>query len=324
MSQPEIILRLNAMGDILLLVPVLREFARLETQIHLVINRRWAELAEFLPAQVHFFNGPASMLKLIADLQKLEPEAIHDLQGKLSTIAMRLLIKAPRATDYRKRSLTEQLQSITGRFPLRFTDQRPVWQKYADTCGVSITEPNPLLNLPDDYLTECSSLLSQFGLQKKRFFFIHADAAKAGKALPAPLLPSIATALGQTAVLTGTGSEPVILPDNAIDLRNKISLRQLPGFFHLSSGVVSSDSGPMHLARAVDVPVVGIFIQTAPSLGFSPVPGKQVLIISRELECKPCSLHGHRSVCPLGHFACRNLDHAEVTKKIRNFFGALA
>jgi heptosyltransferase-2 len=87
----------------------------------------------------------------------------------------------------------------------------------------------------------------------------------------------------------------------------------------LSAGIISSDSGPMHLARACEIPVVGIFVQTDPSLGFSPVPGKNVMVISNPLPCKPCSLHGQRQVCPEGHFACRKFNPEEVAEKISRF-----
>lgn len=65
---------------------------------------------------------------------------------------------------------------------------------------------------------------------------------------------------------------------------------------------VTHDSGLMHLAAASDRPVVALFGSTSPVLGFSPCgPGHAV--ISRELACQPCTVHG-RNACPLGHFRC--------------------
>ena len=318
-QQPEILLRLNAMGDILLLVPTLREFERKGIETHLVINERWLELSEFLPAKVHIFKRALGLWHLAEELQQLKPAAVHDLQGKLATIALRLMIKAPRKTQYIKRGMREQLRAIAGKFPLHFADQRPIWQKYAQTCGLAISKPDARLNLSEAYLQESRQLLKDFSLAPHQFIAVHADASKPGKALPQSLVENLQAEAKLPLVQIGTGTGPAAT-DKIVDLRNRISLHQLPGFLHLSAGLVSSDSGPMHLGRAVDIPVAGVFIQTSPSLGFAPVDGDKNLIISRQLPCKPCSLHGQRAICPEGHFACRDLDWPETVAQIFAFF----
>lgn len=320
MLQVELILRLNAMGDILLTVPTLRAMQARGITPHLLIHRRWHELAEFLPAKVHFYKGAAAMPRLLKELQRLEPLAIHDLQGKIATIAIRLWLKAPKTTEYIKRSLSEQLMAIRGRYPLMFADQRPVWQKYAQTCCLAIAEPDPSLNLDEKYLEQSRKLLHSFNLREKQFIAIHADASKPGKVLPRNFLETLARNAETTLVFIGTGSGEIPESERIIDLRNQLSLRELPGLLKLAGGLVSSDSGPMHLGRAVNTPVAGIFLQTSPALGFSPVPGPKVLIISEELNCKPCSLHGQREECPEGSFACRKLNAGQNSADILAFF----
>jgi len=69
-----------------------------------------------------------------------------------------------------------------------------------------------------------------------------------------------------------------------------------------AQAAVSNDSGLMHLAAAVGVPVVAVFGSTHPALGFAPAgPGHAVLVSGR--WCQPCTLHG-RPGCPLGHHGC--------------------
>lgn len=319
MPQIEVILRLNAMGDILLVVPTLRELEKLGIETHMVIHQRWSELAEFLPARIHLFSGTGSILKLASQLKSLQPDAIHDLQGKLATIALRIMIKANRKTVYKKREFSEQLRAFKNLYPLSFADQRPVWQKYADTCGVKIEKANPLLNLSKGYLFKSKELINSLSLIPKEFLLFHPDASKSGKIVPAKLVDALVEKSKKQIVLIGTGSSSFNLPDSVIDLRNKITLNELPGLMSFSAGLISADSGPMHLARAVDIPVVAIFVQTDPSLGFSPVPGKRVLIVSKTLPCKPCSLHGQREICPEQHFACKNLDPEKTASEIHSF-----
>lgn len=320
-SKKEIIIRLTAMGDILLTIPLLRAMQAHGTQVHLVISHRWKDLAEFLPAKTHLFNGTGTLLKLASRLKGLKAAAMFDLQGKVASIALRNLVNAPITRSYSKRTLNEQCMAATRRYPLRFSDQKPVWQKYAMTCSVDISTPDPRLELTADYMAESRALLAQLGLSEKKFMLIHPDASMPGKSLKPELVRAIADKLKHKVAIIGTSDHDLDLHDSCVDLRSQFKLRQLPGLMKLSAGVISSDSGPMHMARAVEVPLAAIFLQTCPSLGFAPVPGHQVLIISRELECKPCSLHGQREKCPEGHFNCQNLDLAAVSSEISEFMG---
>lgn len=322
MPEREIVLRLNAMGDILLAVPTLRAMASNDVEVHLVVNSRWQALTSFLPAHTHLFAGTGSLIRLGKELKSLNPRALFDLQGKLSTIALRSLVGAPITRIYQKRSLHEQFSAISRQYPLRLFDQRPVWQKYAEVCGVDVSEPDPSLNLSDAYLQECRDIFTGAGLQEKKFIAIHPEASKPGKELTQALLTQLQKDSPLLTVVIGTAKSTLQVTSPHLDMRNRFELYHLPGFLKLSAGVISSDSGPMHLARAVNTPLAAIFLQTCPSLGFSPVPAANTLVISRELPCKPCSLHGQNDTCPEGHFACRDLEAASTAAQIFNFLTA--
>jgi heptosyltransferase-2 len=69
-----------------------------------------------------------------------------------------------------------------------------------------------------------------------------------------------------------------------------------------AQAAVTNDTGLMHVAAAVGVPVVAVFGSTHPALGFAPAgAGHAALVSSR--GCQPCTLHG-RPACPLGHHGC--------------------
>ena len=89
---------------------------------------------------------------------------------------------------------------------------------------------------------------------------------------------------------------------DAINLVNRISLRELPAAIGRCAVFVTNDSGPMHIAVGRKVPTVAIFCATTPELGFYPYSADAV-VIQRELSCRPCSSHGGRR-CPLGHAHC--------------------
>jgi heptosyltransferase-2 len=66
--------------------------------------------------------------------------------------------------------------------------------------------------------------------------------------------------------------------------------------------MVANDSGLMHLAGALGVPVVGLFGPTTPEDGFWVWAG-QGRALGVELPCRPCARFGGPR-CPIGDHAC--------------------
>ena len=79
-------------------------------------------------------------------------------------------------------------------------------------------------------------------------------------------------------------------------------LRTLASVMAHCACVVSNDSGLMHVAHAVDAPVVAVFGPTTPEFGFFP-PDARSVVFSDEFDCKPCDVHGGNE-CRKGRAVC--------------------
>jgi ADP-heptose:LPS heptosyltransferase len=64
-----------------------------------------------------------------------------------------------------------------------------------------------------------------------------------------------------------------------------------------------NDSGPLHLASAMNAPTTAYFCSTVPSFGFGPLAEDAEIKEVLNLDCRPCGLHGHKA-CPKEHFKC--------------------
>lgn len=81
---------------------------------------------------------------------------------------------------------------------------------------------------------------------------------------------------------------------NAISIAGKTNIKELIEIMRKAKFVVSNDSGPMHIAAALGVPVFAIFGPTNP-LRTGPY-GKGHIIIRKGVECSPCYKRSCRDI----------------------------
>jgi len=66
-----------------------------------------------------------------------------------------------------------------------------------------------------------------------------------------------------------------------------LSLRQFAGLLSGAKLVITNDTGPLHLACALNIPVLAVFACTDPAL-FGPHRAEQARVIARHPTCDPC------------------------------------
>lgn len=105
----------------------------------------------------------------------------------------------------------------------------------------------------------------------------------------------------------------------AIDLCGRTRLEDAVDLLAAASGCISNDSGLMHVAAALDVPLVALFGSTSPEHTPPLSPAAQVLRLG--LDCAPC----FQRTCPLGHHRClRDISPAQVLAALAPALPALS
>ena len=93
---------------------------------------------------------------------------------------------------------------------------------------------------------------------------------------------------------------------NVENLCGKLSLLQSAALMRDAERNYVNDSGPLHLASAMNANVTAFFCSTVPNFGFGPLSEDSEIKEVQNLDCKPCGLHGYKE-CPKGHFKCGRL-----------------
>jgi heptosyltransferase-1 len=157
---------------------------------------------------------------------------------------------------------------------------------------------------------EVERILKREGIaQRRRLVAVNPVAQWETKLWPnrrfAALADRLAREYGADIVFTGGPDDRPIVADivsrmamPAVDLAGQTTLRTLAALFQRARLVISTDTGPMHLAAAVGTPVVAVFGPTAPWRTGPFGPGHTVVRLGP--PCSPC----FKRTCPRGDHLC--------------------
>jgi heptosyltransferase-2 len=219
-----------------------------------------------------------------------------------------LLAGIPRRTGYRGEA---RYLLLNDRKVLDRATQPQLVQRYAALAGPLDTQPlRPQLV---STLAQQAAARSRLGLRLDARPIIFCPGAEYGPAKRWPTRHFATLA----AIFRGRGDEDIWLIGSAGDAaagadiarladdacRNLCGETSLDQAIDLIAGarlVVSNDSGLMHIAAALDRPLLAIYGSSSPV--YTPPLSPCAKIVSLQLECSPC----FKRECPLGHLNCLN------------------
>lgn len=329
---PNILLvRFSAIGDILLLTPLLRALRRKHPDARLTVVTRtgFAPLLERNPriSEVIGWDPLTSLADLGRRLRDLRFTHRLDLHDSVRSRLLRWHAGG-HWTSYPKHRLARAALIHTHRDLYR--DRRHVAERYFDAAReLEVTPDGGSLEmfLSRSDLEAAEGFLAARGLgQRRQLIGVAPGAAHFTKRWPThhwmALVRRLVEAGNDVLVLGGpqdlaigeavaaAGGESAATAAGAFDLPGSAALLKR------TRALVSGDTGLMHLATAVETPVIALFGPTVEQFGFFPYRAKSA-VLQRELSCRPCSAHGGPR-CPLKHHRClQDLQPGDVLEALR-------
>lgn len=193
--------------------------------------------------------------------------------------------------------------------------------------GASAEPVPPLLKVTRE---EVAQTRAKFGLgEEVRWLGINAGAEYGpAKRWPITRFAEVARTLADESrrglAIFGGPSEAVLaaqlqsaIGDRRSPIRNlagRTTLRELMAALSLCQVVLTNDTGPMHVAAALGVPIVAIFGSTSPALTGPGWPGDpRHRLLSADVACAPCFLRE----CPIDLRCLNGIAAAQVTAAVR-------
>lgn len=315
-----LVIRLSSLGDILLTTPVIRALRSKypNAKIDFLCREEYSSVVlwnRYLNDKIIYDNSS----ELISELKNRNYEVVIDLQNNLRS---RKITKELNAIIYRyKKPTVKKFLIVNFRWNL-LAPPVSIVERYAGAVdNLELDDGGLNLFLPKNI----KSILTG----KRKYVGICPGSRHFTKQYPVEYQIELCRKLsgeGFSPVLFGGKSDIEICAeiergaDSVINLSNDNDLYSTAANMKKCSVVICNDSGLMHTAAAMKVPVIAIFGSTVKEFGFAPYGVKNVIIENEEISCRPCS-HIGKSRCPKGHFDCmRSLTPEIVLEKFKNFY----
>ncbi|SOE20088.1 ADP-heptose:LPS heptosyltransferase [Spirosomataceae bacterium TFI 002] len=317
-----IVMRFSAMGDVILMLPVLADASSRYPQHRFIVVTRpkfttffagYPNIECFPVDLLNEYKGIGGLWKLTRTLKKkYSPSAILDLHQHLRTGILKLFLKPiPSFTLDKGRAAKKALTRKDNKALLRLPH---VTLRYADVflkAGLPLDLEN---NTTQNFFKD----LDPIPLKKtKQRIGIAPFATHKGKILPFEKIEALVQELSSLQhfeiLLFGGGKKEEDLlqqlaqnKENVISTAGNYTLNQELSLISSLNVMICMDSSNMHMAAMAGVPTVSIWGATHSYAGFGPYNQSEdsfIQIPTSELTCRPCSVYGN-TLCHRGDYAC--------------------
>jgi lipopolysaccharide heptosyltransferase I len=291
--------------------------------------------------------------RLAGRLRAAAYDLVVDMHGQFRTAALTVATGAPVRIGFdRPRA------SVWDASPRKFPEQtrKHAWQGAREGSWLAYTHhiPVPTLDLhavdrylnvgpilgldagradfsfpiPRSAISRVDDLLSQYGADRANLVVMAPGTVWETKHWGTDKFAQVARhflSKGLGVILTGSQRERVVCEEvaasapGAVDLAGMTTLSELAALISRSAISITNDSGPMHLAVALDRPAISIFGPTDP-VWIGPYQRTDA-VLHADLECSPCYLRRIKQ-CPHDHACMRSVSPLAVIERAENLLSA--
>ena len=193
-----------------------------------------------------------------------------------------------------------------------------------EPLGVKISDTDPRIHLTNEELDQAETILANQGVPSKRKLVgINPGAAYgSAKCWPPERFRAVIEKLLEDpqvyiVCFGDANGAPTVkqivsgLPQRVINLAGGTTLRELCCLIKKCDAFLTNDSGPMHIASALQTPLVAIFGSTSE---IKTGPYKNGTVIHKHVECSPCYLRE----CPIDFRCMKRISPEEVYDLIKD------
>jgi len=312
-------MRLSAMGDVAMTVPVLRALVKQHPTVKITVISRpfFKPFFETIP-NVAFFafdekerhKGFPGLIRLFQDLQQLKIDAFADLHNVLRSKVVRTLFalsgKKVASVDKgraEKKALTAVENKVFKQLPSMFERHAKVFEE----LGFPIDLSNP--QFPEKAILS-DEILEIIGENHQKLIGIAPFAQYDSKVYPLDLMEQVISKLAENKpykiLLFGGGKKEIEILEslskpfeNVINMAGMIKFQQELQLISNLDVMLSMDSGNAHIAAMLGVKVITLWGATHPFAGFAPFnqPLENSLVSDREkYPLLPTSVYGNKIV----------------------------
>ncbi|PRZ26268.1 glycosyltransferase family 9 protein [Flavobacterium granuli] len=312
-------MRLSAMGDVAMTVPVLRAFVKQYPEVKITVISRpfFKPFFEGIPNLTFFafdekqrHKGFLGLLRLFQDVKQLNIDAFADLHNVLrSKIVRSLFALSGKKMAYTDKGRAEK-KALTRFENKEFKPLLSMFERHAkvfEQLGFALDLSNPVF--PEKAVLS-PDILAIIGDNHENLIGIAPFAQYDSKVYPLDLMQSVIEELSKNPnnkiLLFGGGKKEIEILDslssykeNVINMAGKIKFQQELELISNLDVMLSMDSGNAHIAAMLGVKVITLWGATHPYAGFMPFnqPIENALVSDRNLFPKlPTSVYGNKKV----------------------------
>ncbi|WP_035669005.1 glycosyltransferase family 9 protein [Flavobacterium sp. 83] len=332
-------MRLSAMGDVAMTVPVLRAFVNQHPQVKITVVSRpfFKPFFDSIP-NVSFFvfdekerhKGFMGLLSLFHDLKALNIDAFADLHNVLRSKIVRNLFalsgKKVASVDKgraEKKALTQSENKVFKQLPTMFERHSKVFEQLG--FAVDLAQPD----FPEKAVLN-AEIIKITGQKTQKWIGIAPFAQYDSKVYPLDLMQEVINQLSKNPdckiLLFGGGKKEIELlnslsanKENVITMAGQLKFQQELQLISNLDVMLSMDSGNAHIAAMLGVKVITLWGATHPYAGFSPFnqPIENALVSDRNQFPKlPTSVYGNKIVEGYED-AMRTISAEKIVEKIK-------